>query len=57
MRITDPEPTPQRPLGEKVTPKTPPLPPSWKPKPNAPGIEIASDGSGRLRTNIPGNRS
>lgn len=51
MRNTDPEPTPQRPLGEKVTPKTPPSPQTWKPKPDAPEIEIGPNG--QLRTNIP----
>lgn len=51
MRNTDPDPKPQRPLGEKVIPATPPSPPNWRPKPNAPGIEIGSNG--RLRTNLP----
>lgn len=52
MRTTDPEPCPTGPiLGDRVTPKTPDSEPTWKPKPDAPGIEIASDG--RLRTNLP----
>jgi len=53
MRTTDPDPTPMRPLGEKATPKPQPSPPTWQPKPGAPGIE--SDPSGRMRTNIPAN--
>ena len=48
MRTTDPEPTPFRPLGEKVTPKTPPAPP---PKPNEHGI--VTDKDGRMSTNLP----
>ncbi len=52
MRTTDPEPTLQRPLGEKVT-SPPPSTPTWKPKPGAPEIEIGPNG--QLRTNIPGN--
>jgi len=50
MRNTDPEPTIQRPLGERVTPPIPPSPPTWQPKPGAQGIEI--DGNGYMRTNI-----
>ena len=53
MRSTDSDPIPKPPLGEKVTPKTLPSPPTWKPKPDAPGIEIGPDG--KLRTNIPEN--
>lgn len=55
MRNTDPEQTPYRPLGEKVTPKPTPQPSqtTWQPRQNAPGIEI--DSEGRMRTNIPAN--
>lgn len=48
MRNTDSEPRPFKPLGEKVTPPVSDSPPTWKPKPNAPGFE--TDSAGRLRT-------
>ena len=51
MRNNDPEPTLQRPLGERVTKQTPSSQPTWRPKPDAPGIEISSDG--KVRTNLP----
>lgn len=53
MRNTDPDPRPFQPLGEKVKPPAPASEPTWRPKPNAPRIEIGPDD--RMRTNIPEN--
>ena len=50
-RTTDPEPQPQRPLGERVMPAPAPAGPAWKKLPHNPEIETGPDG--RLRTNMP----
>lgn len=55
MRSTDPDPVPQRPLGEKVTRPAPaPTQPEWKQKPGA-AEGVQEDRNGRLRTNFPLN--
>jgi hypothetical protein len=50
MRTTDPEPTPQRPLGEKVV-KPVPNSPGWKPLEH--NRQVEQDKNGNLRTQIP----
>lgn len=48
MRTTDPDPTPFRPLGEKVT-KPAPAPASSSPAPRGPS-GLVTDADGRIRT-------
>jgi hypothetical protein len=55
MRSTDPDPAPQRPLGERVAPAKP-HDPEWKPYRDRegnlhPGVEVNSEG--KLRTGFP----
>lgn len=48
MRTTDPDPRPFQPLGQRITPSSPP---AAKPAQIAPGILRGPDG--RLSTNLP----
>jgi hypothetical protein len=54
VRREDLEPEPSPALGPPKRP-APPAKPEWEPVPDKPNLERATDGSGRLRTNIPEN--
>lgn len=51
MRTNEPDPTPQRVLGERVTKPAPVQRPDWKPLPH--NSQVEADRHGHLRTQIP----